>query len=133
MGNIWQCAPFDEIIHLLCIQDFPLQNSIGQAVERFHALANDSASPLVIFGNNPRNLFIDFDGSFLIVIPMLGDLAAPKDLLFLLGEGQRSQIAHAVHAHHLAGPLGGKFDVVFGAGGLVAEDDSSAARPPIRT
>src|SRR5258707_1325954 len=53
---------------------------------------------------------------------MLSNLAAQKDLLFLLAKGQRAQLGHAVLANHRARQLRRLLDVVRRAGGYAAEE-----------
>ena len=54
---------------------------------------------------------------------MLRDFAAQENRFFLLAEGQRTELAHAPFANHLARDVGGAFDVVARAGGDVAEEN----------
>ena len=54
---------------------------------------------------------------------MLGDLAAQEDLLFPLAEAERTQLTHAPLADHLAGHVGGAFDVVTGTSCDVMHED----------
>ena len=54
---------------------------------------------------------------------MLCDLAAEEDLLFLFAKGHRAEFRHAELADHLAGELGGAFDVAAGAGSHLLEED----------
>ena len=63
------------------------------------------------------DLGIDLASGFLGVIAVLGDFAAEEDLLLLLAEGERTELAHAPLADHLAGNFGGALDIVAGAGG----------------
>jgi len=69
------------------------------------------------------NLGIDLAGGLLRVVAVLGELAAKEDLLFLLAEGKRTELAHAPFADHLAGDFSGPLDVISGAGGHGLEED----------
>ena len=65
-------------------------------------LAQDTLGRVIALSDQPPYFVIDLDGSSFAIVAVLRDLASQEDLLFLLAECQRSQIAHAELTNHFA-------------------------------
>ena len=85
-------------------------------------LAQDTLGRVIALSDQPPYFVIDLDGSSFAIVAVLRDLASQEDLLFLLAECQRPQIAHAKLANHLARQFGGAFDIVACAGAHLVEE-----------
>ena len=99
-----------------------LEQRFCQAHHRLAILFNNLARSLVLFSHDLAHFGIDANRSLFRVIAMLCNLAAQKDLLFLLSESQRAEIRHAILANHRARQLGRFLNVVGGASRNVAEE-----------
>src|SRR5688500_3899376 len=92
----------DQHADLGAVEYFALQHTLGDADQRLAVDRQDFLGAIVTTLHDLANLLIDSDRGLLGEIAMLRDLAAQKDLLFLLAEGQRAEFAHAPFANHLA-------------------------------
>ncbi len=97
--------------------------SRGDAVHRVLVGVENAVRRLVSLVDQAANFEIDLARRLFREVAVLCDLAAQEDLLFLLAEGQRTEAAHAVLAHHAAGEVGGVLDIAACAGGHLVEED----------
>ena len=85
-------------------------------------VGDDLFGPFVGLRHDLLDLRVDLvRGRFRIVL-RAAEVPAQEDLPLRLAEGERSELAHAPFADHLAGEIGRLFDVVPGAGRHVAEE-----------
>src|SRR5205085_9986417 len=84
--------------------------------------AKNALGRRVTVADYATHFLVNFDRSSFAIVAVLGNFAAQEDLLFFLSEGQRTQIAHAELAYHLASQFGGALDVVSSAGAHLAEE-----------
>src|SRR5439155_1361478 len=93
-------------LDLVGIEHFALQQCSRNANQRIPVLAQDTLGRVIALSDQPPYFVIDLDGSSFAIVAVLRDLASQEDLLFLLAECQRPQIAHAKLANHLARQFG---------------------------
>src|SRR5712691_7562320 len=124
-----QRLAFDEKLHFSGVQDFALEQRLGDTLESFAVGLQDVARALVSAGNNLPHFAVDLNGRVFGIIAVLRDLAAQENRLFFLAERQRPEGTHAPLANHVAGDFRGALDIVSGARGEVAEENFFRGAP----
>src|SRR5437016_3298284 len=94
------------------VQDFAVEQRLGDAFERPFVAVEDMARGIVGQRHDLANLRIDVNRGVFGIIAMLRNFAAKEDRFLFLSEGERSEFAHAPVAHHLSGDIRSSLDVV---------------------
>src|SRR5215216_129233 len=102
----------DNPSNLNSIQRLALQQALSQTNHRLAILFDDFLRAVILRGDDLLHLFIDLDRGVFREITMLRNLASEEDLLFLLAEGQRTHVRHAIFANHRARELSRTLDIV---------------------
>src|SRR5438105_8904995 len=110
--------------HLPALDRFFGLEVLGELDELVAPLGEDLLGTLVAGIDEAVHFLVDLAGDLFAVIPLLAQVAAEEDELFLVAEGERTELlGHAPLGDHAARELGGLADVVGGARGDVAEDE----------
>src|SRR6266576_2595509 len=114
----------DDGIHLPALDRFFGLEVFRELDELVAPLGEDLLGTLVAGIDEAVHLLVDLAGHLFAVIPLLAQVAAEEDELFLVAEGERTELlGHAPLGDHAARELGRLTDVVGGARGDVAEDE----------
>src|SRR5262249_61252664 len=96
---------------------FALEQQLGHHDQGLAMLLDELLGPAVAVLHELFDLLVDADGGRFTVVAMLGDLTAEEDLLLLLAEADRPELAHAPLADHLARQPGPPLDILARASG----------------
>src|SRR5262249_5075953 len=109
----------EDRLHVGPVQRLPLEQGLGDPVQRGLVLRQEVLRPLVLGGHDLPDFVVDVDGGLLGEVPRpVPELAAEEHLLLVLAQSQRPELlAHAPLAHHAARELGGGFVVALRAAG----------------
>src|SRR5208282_1815912 len=124
-----QRLAFHEELKLGGVENFAVEQRLGDAFECIAIGLEDAAGAAVSAGHDVAHFVVDFDGRVFGIVAMLRDFASEENRLFLLPESERAEAAHAPFADHLARDLSGAFDIVSGAGGEVIEENFLGGAP----
>src|SRR2546421_8524198 len=114
----------DDGVHLPALDRFFGLEILRELDELVAALGEDLLGTLVAGIDETVHFLIDLAGDLFAVIPLLAQVAAEEDELFLVAEGERTELlGHAPLGDHAPCELGGLADVVRGPRGDVAEDE----------
>src|SRR6185437_1663248 len=83
----------DQQTHLVGIEDFAFEQSVGNALESVAMGFENVASPGVSAGDDAADFSVDFDSGVFGIIAMLGDFAAEEDRFFFFAERERAESA----------------------------------------
>src|SRR5208282_2710673 len=114
---------FHEHLDFVGVEHFADEKSLGDVFESAAVGLDDAAGLVVGLIDDALHFHVDVQGGVFAEVAMLGNFAAEEDSFFLLAVSQRTHVAHAPFADHVARDIGGAFDVVSGAGGDVAEEN----------
>src|ERR1700736_16975 len=113
----------DDGIHLPALDGFLGLEVLRKLDELVAALRQDLLGALVAGIDEAVHFLVDLAGDLFAVIPLLAEVATEEDELFLVAEGQGTELlGHAPFGDHAARQLGGLADVIGGPRGDVAED-----------
>src|SRR6266496_2985894 len=99
-GGQWLAG--DDQRQFVGVEHLALQQRLRNALQGVAVSVEDIEGRLVGSINEMAHLGVDFARGLLGVVAVLAELAAQEDLLLLLPEGERAELAHAPLADHLA-------------------------------
>src|ERR1700722_3074835 len=118
-----QRLAFHQQLYFVSVDHLALQQRLRDALEHFSVVPKERLRLVVTRVDDAAHFLVDLDRGIFRIIAMLVDLASQEDCFVFFPERERTELAHAPFAHHVASDFRRALDVVARAGGDVTEEN----------